>query len=84
MTLNQNYKREVTRFSAFQITSPDHFGFSAETYSKFKYGAENIAQQFVYTLAEKFIKNCFSHRLTGSRLLFCQVPIRIYLRLRFI
>jgi hypothetical protein len=66
MTLNQNYKREVTRFSAFQITSPDHFGFSAETYSKFKYGAENIAQQFGYTLAEKFIKNCFSHRYNGQ------------------
>jgi hypothetical protein len=65
MTLNQNYKREITRFSAYQINSPNEFDFSAEAYSKFKYGAENIAQQFGYDLADKFINNCFSVHYDG-------------------
>jgi hypothetical protein len=34
-------------------------------YSKFKYGAENIAQQFGYELADRFIKDCFSHHYDG-------------------
>jgi hypothetical protein len=34
-------------------------------YSKFKYGAENIAQQFGYELADRFIKNCFSQHYDG-------------------
>jgi hypothetical protein len=66
MILNQNYKREITRFSAYQINSPDEFDFSDEAYSKFKYGAENIAQQFGYDLADKFIENCFSRHYDGQ------------------
>jgi hypothetical protein len=66
MTLNQNYKREIIRFSAYEINSPDKFDFSPEEYSMFKYGSENIAQNFGYELADRFIKNCFSHRYDGQ------------------
>jgi hypothetical protein len=69
MTLNQDYKRTFTRFSAYSINSPDEFEFSAEAYSKFKYGAENIAQQFGYDLAERFIKNYFAENYDGQQII---------------
>ncbi|MDR1169872.1 MAG: phosphoribosyltransferase family protein [Prevotellaceae bacterium] len=66
MTLNQNSNREIIRFSAHQIDSPDRFDFSPEEYSIFKYGSANIARKFGYELADSFIKNCFSHRYDGQ------------------
>ncbi|MDU1892087.1 MAG: phosphoribosyltransferase family protein [Dysgonomonas sp.] len=65
MTSNQDYKGTITHFSGFRINSADEFGFCPEEYSKFKYGAENIARKFGYQLAERFIENCFSKTYDG-------------------
>lgn len=49
--------RKTESFSAFQINNPDNFGFSADEYSRFKYGSRNIARKFGYILADKFISH---------------------------
>jgi hypothetical protein len=66
MTLEQNYKGEIIHFSLYPISSPDEFGFIPEEYSKFKYGADNIAQKFGYLLADGFIENCLSKHYVGQ------------------
>ncbi|MDR0758080.1 MAG: phosphoribosyltransferase family protein [Tannerella sp.] len=68
MTSEQSYKGNIIRFSAHQIHASGEFDFSPEAYSKFKYGAENIAQQFGYELADRFIKDCFSRHYSGQPL----------------
>lgn len=47
--------RKIESFSAFQISDSNTFGFSPDEYSRFKYGAKNIARKFGHLLAEKFI-----------------------------
>ena len=66
MISNQDYKGTITHFSGFQVSSANEFDFSPEEYSKFKYGALNIAQKFGYILAERFIENCFSKNYDGT------------------
>jgi hypothetical protein len=47
--------RKTESFSAFQINNSDDFSFSADEYSRFKYGSRNIARKFGHILADKFI-----------------------------
>jgi hypothetical protein len=66
MTSKQHYERIIFRFSLHQIQSSHEFGFVPEEYSKFKHGAENIAQQYGYALADGFIERCFSANYNGE------------------
>lgn len=68
MTSEQNYKGTITHFSGFLIDNENEFGFSPIDYSKFKYGAINIAREFGYILADKFIENCFSKHYDGRQI----------------
>ncbi|MDR1887332.1 MAG: phosphoribosyltransferase family protein [Prevotellaceae bacterium] len=68
MISEQNCEREIIRFSLYPIHAPDEFDFLPEEYSKFKYGADNIARKFGYMLADGFIRNCFSKHYDGSRI----------------
>jgi hypothetical protein len=52
-----------------KIRSGSEFGFLPQEYSKFKHGAENVARQYGYALAEYFIKDCFSARYAGEQVL---------------
>jgi hypothetical protein len=66
MTSEQHYKGESAHFSLHQIHSPNKFGFVPEEYSKFKHGAENVAQQYGYALADGFTKHCLSSCYKGE------------------
>ncbi|MDR2809567.1 MAG: phosphoribosyltransferase family protein [Tannerellaceae bacterium] len=66
MTSKQNYDGTIIRFSLHEICSPHEFSFIPEEYSKFKHGAENIAQQYGYALADSFTTHCFSHHYRGE------------------
>ncbi|MBF0575611.1 phosphoribosyltransferase family protein [Dysgonomonas sp. GY617] len=68
MTSEQNYKGNITHFSGFLIENENQFGFSPDDYSKFKYGAINIAKEFGYLLAERFIENCFKDHYDGKQI----------------
>jgi len=68
MTSKQNCNRNIIHFSGFEIESEDRFGFDPDDYSKFKYGASNIARKFGYELADRFIKECFSKTYDGTPL----------------
>ncbi|MBD8347936.1 phosphoribosyltransferase family protein [Dysgonomonas sp. HGC4] len=68
MTSEQNYKGNITHFSGFLIENENQFGFSPDDYSKFKYGAINIAKEFGYLLAEQFIENCFKDHYDGKQI----------------
>lgn len=68
MTSEQNYKCNITHFSGFLIENENQFGFSPDDYSKFKYGAINIAKEFGYLLAERFIENCFKDHYDGKQI----------------
>lgn len=68
MTSEQNYKGKITHFSGFLIDNENEFGFSPDDYSKFKYGAINIAQKFGYLLADRFIENCFKNHYDGKQI----------------
>lgn len=68
MTSEQNYKGKITHFSGFLIENENEFGFSPNDYSKFKYGAINIAKEYGYLLAERFIENCFKDHYDGKQI----------------
>lgn len=68
MTSEQNYKGKITHFSGFLIDDDKEFGFSPDDYSKFKHGAVNIAREFGYVLADRFIANCFSQTYKGEQI----------------
>lgn len=68
MTSEQNYKGKITHFSGFLIENENEFGFSPDDYSKFKYGAINIAKEYGYLLAERFIENCFKDHYDGKQI----------------
>lgn len=68
MISEQNYKGTITHFSGFLIDNENEFGFSPTDYSKFKYGAINIAKKFGYLLAERFIENCFKDHYDGKQI----------------
>ncbi len=68
MISEQNYKGTITHFSGFLIDNENEFGFSAVDYSKFKYGAINIAREFGYLLADRFIENCFKDHYNGKQI----------------
>ncbi|MDR1896334.1 MAG: phosphoribosyltransferase family protein [Prevotellaceae bacterium] len=68
MTSKQNSEREIIHFSLHHVDSSDKFDFLPDEYSKFKYGADNIAQKFGYALADKFIADCLSKSCDGSRI----------------
>lgn len=68
MTSEQNYKGNITHFSGFLIENENEFGFSPDDYSKFKYGAINIAKEYGYLLAERFIENCFKDHYDGKQI----------------
>ena len=65
MILKDTYKRTVERFSAFQVTDSKSFDFPAEKYSKFKFGATDIACEFGHTLADRFINQLFKFSYNG-------------------
>ncbi len=65
MTLQPDYKGKIIHYSHHQVKSDKDFDFSADEYSMFKYGADNIAQKFGYQLAESFIENCLSKTYDG-------------------
>ncbi|MEI6139273.1 MAG: phosphoribosyltransferase family protein [Mariniphaga sp.] len=65
MILKEACKRTIERFSAFQVTDSRDFDFPEEKYSKFKFGATNIAREFGYTLADKFINQLFKFNYEG-------------------
>lgn len=66
MILNTELKRTVKTFSAFQIVEENKFEFSAEDYSKFKFGANNIAKKYGHILANRFIKQRFDGYYNGE------------------
>ena len=66
MILKDIYKRTIEKFSAFQVSDPKNFDFPAEKYSKFKFGSSNIAREFGYTLADRFINQLFKFSYTGK------------------
>lgn len=66
MTLKENYKGKIISFSAYKIEDAEKFDFLPEDYSKFKYGAINIAQKFGHILADRFISECLSKTYTGN------------------
>lgn len=68
MISEQNYKGTITHFSGFLIDNENEFGFSPIDYSKFKYGAINIAREFGYLLADRFIENCFKDHYDGRQI----------------
>lgn len=68
MISEQNYKGTITHFSGFLIDNENEFGFSPVDYSKFKYGAINIAREFGYLLADRFIENCFKDHYDGRQI----------------
>ncbi|PXV61870.1 phosphoribosyl transferase-like protein [Dysgonomonas alginatilytica] len=68
MTSEQSYKGNITHFSGFLIDNEDEFGFSPDDYSKFKHGAINIAKEFGYLLADKFIEKCFKNHYDGKQI----------------
>lgn len=68
MISEQNYKGNITHFSGFLIDNENEFGFSPDDYSKFKYGAINIAKEYGYFLAERFIENCFKNHYDGKQI----------------
>jgi len=59
--------RKTVRFAAHRIQYDDRFDFSASDYSKFKFGADNIAEKFGYDLAEKFISRLKKEGITGKQ-----------------
>lgn len=59
-------KKTIKTFSAFKIESVNSFDFSTVEYSKFKFGANNIARKFGYILADKFINDSFQENYTGK------------------
>nr|WP_297166228.1 phosphoribosyltransferase family protein [uncultured Dysgonomonas sp.] len=68
MISEQDYKGSITHFSGFLIDNENEFGFSPIDYSKFKYGAINIAREFGYLLADRFIENCFKDHYDGRQI----------------
>lgn len=68
MISEQNYKGTITHFRGFLIDNENEFGFSPVDYSKFKYGAINIAREFGYLLADRFIENCFKDHYDGRQI----------------
>lgn len=68
MISEQDYKGSITHFSGFLIDNENEFGFSPVDYSKFKYGAINIAREFGYLLADRFIENCFKDHYDGRQI----------------
>lgn len=68
MISEQDYKGTITHFSGFLIDNENEFGFSPIDYSKFKYGAINIAREFGYLLADRFIENCFKDHYDGRQI----------------
>lgn len=66
MILRDTYKRTIEKFSAFQVSDPRNFDFPAEKYSKFKFGSTNIAREFGYTLADRFINQRFKFSYNGE------------------
>jgi hypothetical protein len=66
MISEQHYERVIFHFSLHQVQTTDKFGFVPEEYSKFKHGAENIARQYGYALADSFIARCFSAHYNGE------------------
>lgn len=66
MILKDTYKRTTEKFSAFNVTDPKNFDFPAEKYSKFKFGSTDIAREFGYTLADRFINQFFKFSYTGK------------------
>lgn len=66
MILKKDYKGSIIHFSGYQVNSATDFDFSPEEYSKFKYGAINIARKYGYILAERFINHCLSYTYDGK------------------
>ena len=66
MILKDTYKRTIEKFSAFQVSDPRNFDFPAEKYSKFKFGSTNIAREFGYILADRFINQLFKFSYNGT------------------
>lgn len=69
MILENDYKGNITHFSGFKISSEKDFDFLPDEYSKFKYGAENIARKFGYELADRFIHGVFKETYKGQQLI---------------
>ncbi|MEN9918569.1 MAG: hypothetical protein RL662_1005 [Bacteroidota bacterium] len=68
MLSDLNYNGQITHFSGYKIDNDSDFGFSPAEYSRFKHGSLDIARQFGYELADRFIENCFCHTYTGQQL----------------
>jgi len=68
MISETDYKGNIIHFSGFLIDNDKEFGFTPDDYSKFKHGAVNIARDFGYTLAERFIKHSFSKNYSGKQI----------------
>lgn len=88
MMSNESYKGKITHYSGFLIENNDDFGFSADDYSKFKHGAENIARKFGYELAERFIRDCFKDSYTGKQIVivpsaYSYIPTASFFMMRY-
>ncbi len=68
MTSKQNYKGKIIRYSGYLIKNENEPGFCPEKYSKFKHGSNNIAREFGYELADRFINECFSKEYAGEQI----------------
>jgi len=66
MILKDTYKRTIEKFSAFKVSDPENFDFPAEKYSKFKFGSTDIAREFGYILADRFINQLFKFSYNGK------------------
>lgn len=71
MILQDTYKRTIEKYSAFKVLDSQCSDFPAEKYSKFKFGSNDIAREFGYALAERFINEQFKFCYDGK-------PIVVY------
>lgn len=66
--MTENYRGDIIHFSGYLIDNDTDFGFSPADYSKFKHGAIDIARNFGYELASRFIENRFRNTYDGRQI----------------
>jgi len=71
MILQDTFKRTIDKYSAFKVLDSQCSDFPSEKYSKFKFGSNDIAREFGYALAERFINQQFKFSYDGK-------PIVVY------
>lgn len=66
MIFQDTNKRTIEKYSAFKVSDSQSSDFPSEKYSKFKFGSTDIAREFGYALAERFINQQFKFSYDGK------------------